>query len=139
MGEMELIVGTAMAVGSIAFGAVAVLLLVRAVNGRRWARWALPAWILGIPALYIASLGPVVWLTDRGYIKEDSDIDKACDVYVAPAELACEFGPKPIGEAIFWYADLFSADILDDDSASPRQESTTPVRELDSREPAAAR
>lgn len=51
-----------------AFAAICVWLTVRIVNRREmWAKWMLAA-MVGVPALYVASFGPIVWLADRDFI-----------------------------------------------------------------------
>ena|SRR5579864_1831371 len=52
------------AVLAFAFAAIGVWLTVRVINRReRWAKWTLAAVLLGVPVLYLASFGPVCWIT----------------------------------------------------------------------------
>ena len=54
----------AMSIVGVAFAAVCVWLTVRIANRReRWAKWTLAAALLGFPLLYLASFGPVCWIT----------------------------------------------------------------------------
>ncbi|HEY3965188.1 MAG TPA: hypothetical protein VGM05_11605 [Planctomycetaceae bacterium] len=53
---------------AVVFAAFCVWLTVRIVNRReRWAKWTL-AGAVGVPVLYVASFGPIVWLADREII-----------------------------------------------------------------------
>ncbi len=54
----------AMSIFVVAFAAFCVWLIVRVVNRReRWAKWTLAAALLGVPMLYLASFGPVCWIS----------------------------------------------------------------------------
>ena len=49
---------------AVAFAAFCVWLGVRVYNRReRWAKWTLLGTLVGLPALYLASFGPVCWIT----------------------------------------------------------------------------
>src|SRR5258708_39248575 len=49
----------------VAFAAVCVWLTVRAFNRReRWAKWTLMC-VIGMPALYVLSSGPMIWLARK--------------------------------------------------------------------------
>lgn len=53
---------------AVAFAAICVWLTVRIVNRReKWAKWTLVT-VIGLPVLYVASFGPIVWLADRDII-----------------------------------------------------------------------
>lgn len=53
---------------SVVFAALCVWLVVRIVNRKqRWAKWTL-AGVVGVPVLYVASFGPIVWLADHDII-----------------------------------------------------------------------
>lgn len=53
----------ALSIFGVASAALSVWLAVRVVNRReRWAKWTLAA-VIGLPVLYVASFGPVVWAT----------------------------------------------------------------------------
>ncbi len=53
---------------AVAIAAFCVWLTVRIVNRReRWAKWTLAS-MAGVPVLYVASFGPIVWLADRNII-----------------------------------------------------------------------
>ena len=54
---------------------------------RTWARWV-PAALLALPLLYVASIGPVVWLESRGYVRRN-----ATRVYFLPVTFALRAAP----------------------------------------------
>jgi len=52
----------------VAFAAFCIWLAVRIINRReRWAKWTL-AVVVALPALYLASFGPIVWLADHDVV-----------------------------------------------------------------------
>ena len=59
----------ALLIFGIAFAAFCVWLTVRIVNRReRWAKWML-AGVVALPILYVASFGPVCWITSRANVE----------------------------------------------------------------------
>jgi cytochrome c oxidase assembly factor CtaG len=53
-----------LAIASVVYAALCIWLTVRIVNRRkRWARLTLAAQLVGMPVLYVAGLGPAIWLT----------------------------------------------------------------------------
>ena len=55
----------AMSIFGVAFAAFCVWLTVRVMNRReRWAKWTLTG-VIGLPILYVASIGPACWITSR--------------------------------------------------------------------------
>lgn len=84
-----------MAIVAIAFAAFCVWLVVRIVNRReRWAMWTL-AEAVGMPVLYVASIGPAIhvayWLDSTWFM-----------VVYEPLEWA-EFEFDQFGDALRWY------------------------------------
>jgi len=54
----------ALLVLAVAFGACCIWLTVRIVNRReRWAKWTAVALVLGLPLLYVLSIGPMCWFS----------------------------------------------------------------------------
>ncbi|HEY2250726.1 MAG TPA: hypothetical protein VGH74_06680 [Planctomycetaceae bacterium] len=89
---------------AVAFAAFCVWLTVRIVNRReRWAKWTL-AVIVGVPVLYVASIGPA-W---RIYAHSKSPILGRCYYsFYSPIGLCC---PDQMQPALDWYLGLFASD-----------------------------
>jgi hypothetical protein len=76
--------------------------------------WATVASVAAL--VYVLSFGPVVWLTDRkvlpGWVHSPAAFVYAPVVHVSLA------GPRPVREALIWYAELgakkYQEPILDD-------------------------
>jgi hypothetical protein len=96
----------ALSIFGTASAAFCVWLTVRIINRReRWAKWTL-AVVVGLPVLYVASLGPACWLTSR----IDSGAGTISKVY-RPLRWTFDSGPFPsLGMATEWYAMLGAAD-----------------------------
>ena len=80
--------------------------------------WAAVASVAAL--VYVLSFGPVVWLTDRK-IFPDWVHSPAAFVY-APVVQVSLAGPRPVREALVWYAELGAKkykDRLIDDPATP--------------------
>lgn len=84
-------------------------LTVRVVNRReRWAMWTL-AVVLGLPALYVASLGPACWWKGYGSSSWPGQAGQGADEVYAP-RIYWPIGrlvmhsPKPVAKAVGWYA-----------------------------------
>jgi len=92
------------------FAAVCLWLAVRIINRReKWAKWTL-ACVFGPPALYVASFGPACWWfsSDRPPITRrfggySFQVPHAPLAYW-PVGCVLVSGPKPIADAISWYA-----------------------------------
>jgi hypothetical protein len=70
--------------------------------------------------LYVLSFGPVIWMTDRK-ILPDWVHSPAAFVY-APVVHVSLAGPRPVREALVWYAELGSRQYKEpllDDPATP--------------------
>ena len=65
----------------------------------RWGLWTV-ALLLALAALYPLSVGPAVWLADRGLLPEGSQI-----IY-APVKWAV-IQNDAIGDAVSWYVSLW--------------------------------
>ena len=91
---------------AVAFAAFCVWLGVRIVNRReRWAKWTLAGTIIGVPILYMLGFGPICWLYHSDWDLEDDTVALMHQVY-SPILWLDEEGPKPIRDAIDWYAHL---------------------------------
>jgi len=89
---------TALSIIEVAFAAFCVWLAVRIVNRKeRWAKWML-ATTIGLPVLYVASIGPACWwlsITDD----EFENRKRGCTLYPhLPDKLAYAY--LPIGHTI---------------------------------------
>lgn len=76
--------------------------LARQLTPRRvvWARRTIAAFLLLLPAQYLLSVGPMVWLRSRGYLPSGSD--NVLERVYAPAEWACDVY-SPLGDAMNAY------------------------------------
>jgi hypothetical protein len=59
-----------------------------------------------LPLLYVASIGPVVWLADRDLIQVDDD--SAVALIYRPLEVACEFC-SPLEDGLELYISLWES------------------------------
>jgi hypothetical protein len=81
------------------FVAIVVWLLVRTINRREtWAKRTL-AVVVGLPALYVASFGPVCWLTDRQMISYEST-----DSVFRPLAITSAY--SGVYAIVYWYGTL---------------------------------
>ena len=87
----------------VAFAAFCVWLTVRLVNRReRWAKWTAAA-AVGMPLLYLLSVGPVAWMGDF-YPEWLGD---ALDAFYSPLAWFRENGPPLFRDTLNWYLNLF--------------------------------
>lgn len=61
-----------------------------------------------LPLLYVASIGPAVWLADRGLISTDEDSGAA--LFYRPLEIVVEHC-EPVEEGLELYVSLWESDI----------------------------
>jgi hypothetical protein len=103
---------------AIAFAAFCVWLTVRIVNRReRWAKWTL-AFVIGVPVLYVLSVGPAAWLNTRQLIPEP--LNSARRHFYYPIHwLECN-GPEPFDRVVTWYAHLWWATAPTDIPPQPK-------------------
>lgn len=94
---------------AVAFAAFCVWLTVRVVSRREgWAKWAL-AVVVGVPVLYVASLGPACWATK---CPPDNYQRIAPGVYWPIGDFYSS-GKRPlVNTFISWYARLYGDDGL---------------------------
>jgi hypothetical protein len=59
------------------------------------------AFLIGLPALYVASFGPVCWLTHHGVMS-----NRLSRWLFAPVECAMIRGPERASSSLFWYSTL---------------------------------
>jgi hypothetical protein len=67
---------------------------------------AVVLFIVLAPVLYVTSIGPVIWLSERGLINTDED--SAAVVIYSPLIYAAECSPT-LEAAFTWYASIFAA------------------------------
>ena len=98
--------GTTWMVVGVAFAALYIWLAVRIINRReRWAKWAL-ATVIGVPALYPLSFGPVCWRASRPFANvgiagsEDGHIP----IVYWPICAEARKSSGTLAKAINWYA-----------------------------------
>jgi hypothetical protein len=60
--------------------------------------------VVGLMALYVLSLGPVMWLTAHGYLSQPWIYAKQ-DFY-RPLNFVDNYSPEPVRNALRWYAEL---------------------------------
>jgi hypothetical protein len=107
------------AVLGVAFAAFCVWLGVRIVNRReRWAKWTAVALLVLTPVLYVLSIGPAAWLHTRHLMPES--LSSATRHFYDPIHWIMGHGPEPVGRAITWYAQLWSANAPPDTPARIR-------------------
>jgi len=72
----------------------------------------LTAALVGLPVLYVASWGPAVWIyvygSDRGW-RISGSLQIILDWVYYPLVWLILNGPKPISDALTWYAKLFAS------------------------------
>jgi len=71
-------------------------------NGTR-RRWPWAAMLL-LFAMYVLSIGPIVWLQKNGYLSINSYIAILGTVYLPVLWL---YGSKPLGRVLDWYLSLW--------------------------------
>src|SRR5436190_24248622 len=90
----------------VAFAAFCVWLVVRVVNRReRWAKWTLAGGV-GVPVMYVLSVGPLGWMASHGMLPEFVDDEFIGTVYLPLTWIVFE-GPKPISNALVSYEQLW--------------------------------
>lgn len=89
----------------VAFGAFCIWLTVRVVNRERWAKWTAVGLAVSLPAAYILSTGPLIWLVERDLLS-DSTFGEVERLYTPLVWLA-EEGPAPLSTGLRWYGDLW--------------------------------
>jgi hypothetical protein len=90
---------------SVAFAAVCIWLTVRIVNRKeRWAKRTLATLLAGVPAVYVASFGPAIWLTQL----DDPWAPLTAAIYWPLGRLAKLDGPEVVGNPLAWYAEFFA-------------------------------
>lgn len=77
----------------------------------RRARWLLAIVIAG-PILYLLSLGPVTWLTSRGFEPVWAIEMQLVDSFYSPIRAACEHFP-PLRQALNWYTEPWNGSLED--------------------------
>jgi hypothetical protein len=89
-----------------AFAAFCIWLTVRIVNRReRWAKWTAVGSLIGIPVLYVLSIGPVFWFQSRGMVP--ASVNATLDEFYIPVGWVLTYGPKPITDFFDWYLPLW--------------------------------
>lgn len=64
------------------------------------------ATLMLLPVLYLASLGPAIWLAERGFISTDQN--SAAAIAYHPLEIACE-NCELLAQGIEFYASLWES------------------------------
>jgi hypothetical protein len=96
---------------AIAFAAFCVWLTVRIVNRReRWAKWMALAAAIGIPALYVASFGPVCWISSHALDRIDHIGARTVSELYQPILFLAWSGPSIAQRPVIWYMRLWSSD-----------------------------
>jgi hypothetical protein len=75
-------------------------------NGSMAVVVAVVLFVVLAPILYVASIGPVVWLSDRGLINTDED--SVVFLIYSPLQYAADHS-RAADVAITWYASLFES------------------------------
>jgi len=89
---------------AVTFAAFCVWLVVRIANHReRWAKRATVGLVASLPLLYVASVGPACWLADN-YQRWNDLASLRRAYWPLRKTLACT--PKPVGDAVWWWAGL---------------------------------
>ena len=78
----------------------------RQSNGSVTVLVATVLFVILAPILYVASIGPVVWLGERGLINTDED--SAAAIVYSPLIYAAESSPR-VEAALTWYASIFES------------------------------
>ncbi len=108
-----------MAIALVVLGVSAALciwLTVRIVNRReRWAKWTLAGTVIGVPALYLLSFGPVCWITvrfvDFESLKSFESVEAALNDFYYPVFLAMDYGPEWVWDVIHWWREFGLPDV----------------------------
>jgi hypothetical protein len=94
---------------AVVLAAFVVWLGVRIVNRReRWAKRTAIGLVVGLPLLYVLSIGPAVWLMGRGYYFGRS-IDGRRDFagsFFWPVLRSAAYAPSSIGKAVSWWGSV---------------------------------
>jgi hypothetical protein len=73
-------------------------------DGKRLGRWlTLLSVVVALPLLYVISIGPAIWFSDRGIIQKSV----VASIY-APVYWVYERGPVSIQSGMDWYVELWS-------------------------------
>jgi hypothetical protein len=89
----------------VAVAAFCIWLTVRIVNRReRWAKWTL-AGVVGVPLLYVASVGPAAWVVNQPW--RSARLLWALVAIYYPLDRIDRISPQPIRDALDWYVDLW--------------------------------
>jgi len=76
------------------------------VNARKSPLWPLlTAALIGLPVLYVLSMGPLIWLNSRDLI--DPALERPFVIYIAPFQWGYVFGPDWVASMLEAYADLW--------------------------------
>jgi hypothetical protein len=104
MTVLEFIIQACLALCGFGYLAVSVWLTWRSLRRRSpRAVFLLSAWLFGAPALYIASIAPIVWMDTHFHPNRDGVVRRAFTSYMTPVRLACEYGPASVTDAYWWY------------------------------------
>ena len=60
-----------------------------------------------LPVLYVAGLGPAVWLHEHGGVSPN--VKRAIEVVYLPLDLICDASP-PVSDTLAWYIRLWVED-----------------------------
>jgi hypothetical protein len=72
-------------------------------DGKRWGRWLTWAWIaVALLLVYVLSIGPAIWFSDRGMIPKPVVLSIHAPVY-----WVYERAPVPIQSGMDWYVGLW--------------------------------
>lgn len=72
----------------------------------RKARWWATVLLIGVPVLYVLSFGPVCWTLSRAGVEGRTRLSA---VY-QPLLRASVTAPRPVGQLIAWYSQVWAAD-----------------------------
>jgi cytochrome bd-type quinol oxidase subunit 1 len=88
----------------VAFAAFCVWLVVRIINRReRWAKWTL-AMMIGLPALYVLSIGPAAWTRNR--IGDPAWAVAAYMRVYGPINQVYRKSPQAVRNILDWYTNV---------------------------------
>jgi hypothetical protein len=93
----------------VAYAAFCVCFTVRIVNRKeRWAKWTI-AVVVGVPVLYVLSVGPATWIYRRHYKAEPQSLpsEGALARAYVPLKWVSDGAPKSVGDSIRWYIGLW--------------------------------
>ncbi len=63
------------------------------------------ALLIGLPPVYVLSVGPWNWFVARGWISQQTV--NAVEWLYRPIDWICYYGPEPVGRAVNWYIRLW--------------------------------